>query len=545
MRVFLAVSLISLWFAAYTDHAWEDYWITFRASRNLATGHGLVFTVGERLHTFTSPLGVLLPAGLSWLTGNGSDELVLWLFRFVSIAALATGVVLLLKILLKLQLNQLSIFLTVALVAMDAKTIDFSINGMETGLLLFFLALTIHGLLVDSPRQVLRVGIGWAGLMWSRPDSFVYIGALGLAALAFLPINNANQRRKDLWKTLVRAGLICTVMYLPWFLWAWWYYGSPVPYTIMAKATNTPAIVPTHLIGRLLLFPARLVAVDTSLAWTFLPAYAGLGGWHYTLHAASKTLGFVAAFAWLIPLLRPQTRMLSLAFYLGQFFLSEVVRSFYPWYLPTVEVLGYLTVGLVFDQLLSLALRLPQFGWDQGWFRHLPMVLRVSAVLLVMGQITVTACVARQMQVQQDLIENGMRRQIGNWLRQHAQSPQDTVLLESLGYIGYFSGLKMLDYPGLSSKEMVEVRRRLGPAKENRAYLELKPKWIVLRRRELTDGYVVDPTSLEKFYEPVVWSSAAEQINATRWLAGKGYLQYDQTFVVLRRKTPGNPKPAP
>jgi hypothetical protein len=71
------VFLVAFAFAAYTHHAWEDYWITYRISQNLATGHGLVYTPGERLHAFTSPLGVLLPAGFCWLTGNRSDDLVL------------------------------------------------------------------------------------------------------------------------------------------------------------------------------------------------------------------------------------------------------------------------------------------------------------------------------------------------------------------------------------------------------------------------------------------------------------------------------------
>jgi hypothetical protein len=153
-----AVLLVGLVFAACTQHAWEDYWITFRSSRNLATGHGLVYTPGERLHTFTSPLGVLLPAAFCRLTGNQSDDLVLWLFRVVSLGALASGVVLLFRTLQSLQLRRVSIWLTVALISLDAKTVDFTINGMETGLLVFFLALAIHGLVVTGPRQWFRIG---------------------------------------------------------------------------------------------------------------------------------------------------------------------------------------------------------------------------------------------------------------------------------------------------------------------------------------------------------------------------------------------------
>jgi len=65
--------LVGLVFAAFTQHAWEDYWITFRVSRNLATGHGLVFTPGERLHSFTSPLGGGGSPGGGVLLGDGQS----------------------------------------------------------------------------------------------------------------------------------------------------------------------------------------------------------------------------------------------------------------------------------------------------------------------------------------------------------------------------------------------------------------------------------------------------------------------------------------
>ena len=70
-------------------------------------------------------------------------------------------------------------------------------------------------------------------------------------------------------------------------------------------------------------------------------------------------------------------------------------------------------------------------------------------MVFVTCQLGLTVCVAREAQLQQRLIEDGVRRPIGLWLRAHAASPQDTVFLEPLGYIGYFSGLKMLDHPGL------------------------------------------------------------------------------------------------
>jgi hypothetical protein len=90
-----------------------------------------------------------------------------------------------------------------------------------------------------------------------------------------------------------------------------------------------------------------------------------------------------------------------------------------------------------------------------------------------MGQATVTVCVARQLQVQQSFIENGLRRPIGLWLRDHAQTLHDSVMLEPLGHISYYSRLKMLDWPGLASKEVVEVRKRLGRAGNARSVSNL------------------------------------------------------------------------
>ena len=43
---------VALAYGCYTQHAWEDFYITYRASKNLATGHGLTYTIGERVLVF-------------------------------------------------------------------------------------------------------------------------------------------------------------------------------------------------------------------------------------------------------------------------------------------------------------------------------------------------------------------------------------------------------------------------------------------------------------------------------------------------------------
>ncbi|HEV2695711.1 MAG TPA: hypothetical protein VG347_22680 [Verrucomicrobiae bacterium] len=542
------VFIVGLAFAIFTQHIWEDYWITFRASKNLATGHGLVFTPGERLHTFTSPLGTLLPALFYLLTGNHSDLVALWMLRIVSLVALGGGMVLLYQTLRFLQVGAFATGLSLALIGLDAKIIDFTINGMETGLLILFLALTIHGLFVAGPRQILRLGTGWAGLMWTRPDGCVYIAVL--AAGSFFLLSNFSNRTTagtstaGWLKTFFRAAAVCTVLYLPWFVWAWWYYGSPIPHTIVAKGATQPPLHFSDLISSLVVFPHDiLLYYGTSLPATFLPGYSGYGGWTDAYTETALLLSSVAALTWLIPLLRPQTRVISLGYFLGNFYLTGILKYAPPWYLPAVGVLGYLTLGLLFDQLLGLALKLPQLGWNRGWFSRLPEILRASAAVLVLGQITATICVARQLQVQQAVIEDGLREPIGLWLHDHAQTPRDTVMLEPLGYIGYYSGLKMLDFPGLASREMAAARKRLGLAGQNQIYRELKPDWLVLRPAEAQSGIFVETEGLQRDYEQVQVFDATAKIKAINWLPGRSYLMFDQTFLIYHRKADAGQKP--
>jgi hypothetical protein len=120
----------------------------------------------------------------------------------------------------------------------------------------------------------------------------------------------------------------------------------------------------------------------------------------------------------------------------------------------------------------------------------------------------------------------------------NASSPNDSVYLESLGYIGYFSQLRMLDWPGLCSRQVVAVRRRLGPERQTEACLELKPDWLVLRPDDIEGGLIIDGKKFMEFYQLVTIFDVSKQLDAIRWLPGRNYLQFDRTFLVYHRKPP-------
>ena len=158
-----------------------------------------------------------------------------------------------------------------------------------------------------------------------------------------------------------------------------------------------------------------------------------------------------------------------------------------------------------------------------------------TAAFVFAGFLLLTVLCAWQVRVQQQVIEFGNRKQIGLWLKDHARSPADTVFLESLGYIGFYSGLKTFDYPGMTSPEVVSARKQVG---ENWLALIriLKPDWLVLRAREAHDLYQEDPSLLTEEYHNEAVFNQADALQQIKFLPGRGYLVYDQTFVIFHRR---------
>lgn len=522
----LAAAAVALLFAAVTGHMWEDYFITFRASLNLATGHGLVFQPGERVHSFTSPLGTLLPA--LFALGGGDDVAVraLWIFRCVS--ALALGGALWLAVRAWQRDGLAALAVTAAAVAwvFDAKTVDFATNGMETALVVFFVTWTWQAF--SSGARLWPCALACTGLQWTRPDGFVFYAVIAGAWLLF---GAAREGRSwpDRLAFLARAIGLGIVLYLPWLLWAWSYYGSPIPHTILAKGG---IMGPREIAGLLALYPVKLLIGGASLHDIFLPAYHFFGGWPDALWIISRLIVTSAALAWLWPRVATGGRMASAAFFLGGFYVSYIPP--FAWYFPGWQALALITWAYLLQALWQVK---PATPWAA---RVLPSAWRIGALLIVLTQVAVFGCVTWQMRKQQDLIENHHRAEVGRWLRQQAGA-KDTVFLECLGYIGYYSGLKMLDYPGLAAPEVVAARRA-GLQGWAQIIEKLQPTWVILRPIEAKKVFE-DLPALKQRYDFVKAFDTRAAIDAEPVLPGRGYLNFDAIFLVYRRAAPVSPPP--
>lgn len=521
----LTAALIPLLYILYTGHIWEDFFITFKFSRNLAEGNGLVYEPGIRVHGFTSPLGVLLPALCYLLAPDRTYVGALWLFRILfCIPAFAGGGYFVIRTFLSEKDGQTTKVVKIAAVIaalfylVEAKSVIFSVNGMETAFMLLFLAWGFFLLQQGIENKWLLTGLAWGGLMWSRPDSCVYVAALMLTTFFFA------EDRKKAFIGIIKAALVTTAVYLPWFAWTWIYYGTPVPHTITAKGSQL-------FTGGMLNFVLRWFS---HTSWVFAPVYPHFGGWPKIIGIFAALLSIFCLFYWLVPIknktsdnkednLGKIAKTGSFFFFLMSFYLGFMTFP-YPWYFPPVAMVGCITITAATFHLFK---RLK----DEPRRIHYPVfinavILIVCAYLLLMTSF--------QMRIQQDLIENRTRTVIGKWLKENKQ-PEDRIFLEPLGYIGYFSEGKMLDYPGLCSPDVVKL---LKEKKLNRATVipELQPEWLVLRPFEVQE--LLEMPFFRRDYELAKEFNVGPELKKLKYVPGRPYLGYDSYYLVIKRKDP-------
>jgi len=143
--------------------------------------------------------------------------------------------------------------------------------------------------------------------------------------------------------------------------------------------------------------------------------------------------------------------------------------------------------------------------------------------------------VSVQLREQQSLIEWGLRANIGRDLRRLAAGPRDTVFLEPLGYIGFYSGLAMRDTPGLCAPEVVALRRS-GQTTMAALAVALRPDWVVLRGHEFRAMTAPERDRFVQAYEFLGDYDMRRQVEAVEFLPGRNFLRYDAHFLLWHRR---------
>ena len=478
--VLCLAAAIPVFFAIYTRLAWEDFFITYRYSENLAHGHGLVYTQGERVYGFTSPLNALLPALFAAVSAAKDYLLPLWLFRGVSLVGLVFAWISIVGVFARgtaappIRIGIGLLFPVIA--ALEIKSTAFAMSGQEAGLVLGFLAPAFAIAVIGWTQHRLLGGVLFAGLLYSRPDAFVYMAAIALAALVF-----ETGPRRPLVGALAQSALICGLLYLPWFLFTWWYYGSPVPHTVIAKHNLVPYAADGYRLtaAAVAAFGSAPSVLSRALAPIYDMLNTGPGSWPPWVHDAEFALGSVSVLYWLVPGRDRLGRMASLTAFilLGYLTYTDLASQYCPWYYPPLAFMCLVTLASAAATLAGMVSR--------PLLRCALAAAMVAGLLVFLGFIFFSSLAP--IRFKETVVDAGQRRQIGLWLKRHVASGE-SVYLEPLGYIGYYSGCRMQDWPGLVSPEVVEARRKIGPDKGYFTWGQvaeaLKPSWIVARPNE-------------------------------------------------------------
>jgi hypothetical protein len=425
--VLLAVCL-RLAFLAGTGFTNEDSYITLRYAENLAAGRGLVYNPGEHVLGVTTPLYALLLAGLLVC---GLPALLIG--KLLCIAADAWLILVLWRWLDALG-ERRAAWLVAVFLALNDHFLRWTTSGMESALVT---ALGITAWRWLQAGRERRAGLALGVLFLLRWDSLLLAGvALGERAITLrrLPI-----------KPLALLFLVA----LPWLIVAICYYGTPIPTTMHAKAV----VYGWRFHGQL--FPALgklLMRFWGNPLYGALSLCSLLGLWHALRERALASL---------------RAPVLWSCLYWGAFLVSK--NLLFPWYLlPPLPIYGLLAaLGLA-----RLTERLPL---------ALPKAVQVaSVVFLAIGTAAFLQRSAREAQQ----IETNLRIPLGLWLREHMK-PNETVMLEPIGYIGYFSQRHVLDVIGLVSPQVLPLWQKSDSAPMGTIAMRFQPEWAVLRPGEL------------------------------------------------------------
>jgi hypothetical protein len=416
---FLLTSGWLSWF--FRDWAYDDIFITYRYAENLASGLGMVYNAGERVLSTTSPLWAVLLAPAAALNVELRTAAIV-----LGALALAAGGYCLWQI---GQAARQPWIAWAGLLLYPLHPLVTGTLGSETPL---YLALGL-GALALHLRGRPRLAAACAGLAAAaRPDGLLFAAVIGLDGLAQTWFARRSGPRSP-WPWAAVGSFL--LVWLPWVLWAWAYYGSPLPVTLAAKQAQGTLAVSQSFWGGFW----QTLHTSAQAGYFRLELVLALGGAAYLAGRLARGWRGGALRTGLADL-RPLGLLLgwTVAYFVAYTALG-VTRYF--WYyaplLPALTVgigLGLEALGQAAERIFPPRSMLLSLG--------LPALVCAGLVLAQGQALAHTAPDARMI----------VYRQAGEWLRANTP-PEASVGTLEVGLLGTTSQRRMLDFAGLLQPE--------------------------------------------------------------------------------------------
>jgi hypothetical protein len=418
LAVFTSVIICILLAVLFKSRSYDDPFITYRYAENLSTRSGFVYNPGERVQSTTTPLFTLLLAVLSPLWGDLPH-----LANLIGVISLAAGGLLLWELAAIWKApwagwGGLLLYPVFHLAIIPL--------GSETPL---YIALCLGAFAAYLHKNYPVTAACAALAVLTRPDGLL-VGMLLAVDFAIWYLR-ASPKPSVPW----RAVLIFLGILLPWFIFAWVYFGSPLPATLAAKQQQGAMAVSQRFFQGLL----------TILSW--------YKSWWYVVEAIFALLGLVwvikQARRWLLFLVWP-------VLYFIAYSILGVSRYFW-YYTPLVP--GFLILSGLGLQAITA------FRWSHlsSWVNYFSRRLIPEVKFRIQPGPILAGCILAVLLAAQASVLPGLRqpdaryaiyRAAGEWLA--AYTPADAAIgaLE-VGILGYYTHRPMVDFAGLIQPQVV------------------------------------------------------------------------------------------
>ena len=411
----------------------DDAFITLRYARSIAEGNGFVFNIGEHVLGTTTPLFALVLAVLHRLT---SVDLV-WLAYGLALAA-HVGTVVLIGIIGRSCAAPVAGAIAGMLYALAPMVVSATVGCMEASLFTFA---SLYSLAPSRRAPSVWRAVAAAAAALLRPEGVLAVGVYLLRATRI-------NLRFALRSTAVIAGGI-----LPWVVFATWYFGSPLPQSLIAKwniHTAVGGLAPEMIWNLLVSVPIALPAPS----WVpFAPAPFGTMVAHNLTFPADPeirrivalaigTLTLLTACIGAIVLYRRNPATVWVLLFTASFGAAYATArpAIFPWYLIPLLPILLLTFVVGGSFTLRTVLRRP-------WFE----TVAAAAGLVLIG-VAAQRCASLVSSFPSPR-ERGYREAV-RIVGEPAQDPAVLVGALEIGAIGYYTRARILDHFGLVSPEI-------------------------------------------------------------------------------------------
>ena len=393
-------------YISFSNWAYDDPYITYRYAQNLAGGNGFVYNLGERVLSTTTPFFTILLASLSYIWPD-----IPHLANLVGAVSIALGALFLWDL---GQSWKTPLVGWTGLLLYPTFPLLLSTIGSETPL---YLAFCLGAFVYYARRRLTFVAIFSALAILTRPDAILVPVLLGIDYLV-------RQRQPVPWNAI----LLFSILTVPWFIFSWVYFGSPLPATLATKQHQGLMSISQR-------FAPGLITIAKGYAshWIYwLEALLALGG---VIWAIWKKHSWILLLSWT-------------ALYFLAYTLLGVTRYFW-YYAPLVPGFIFLTglgITLIHDAMIAF---LPRFKISR---KTAVTFANISVTGLLLILLSAQGISAMRLKGTPDT-RIAIYRAVGEWLRTNTPLQASVGALE-VGIIGFYAQRQMLDFAGLIQPEV-------------------------------------------------------------------------------------------